>query len=170
MDTETMEQVEVPADMTVPVQQEYYGTEELYEFVFPDGVTKIVCKVMTEGDRQKYQSITNKDVRINRQSGDMHMTLSTGEERMALLAAAAQSWNLIRNGKPVTFSKGTPGSAFETWVKQAPPSLIDRFEREVRRHEPWLLGEATVEDLQEQIEMLQEQLDAKLKEEAGNDS
>lgn len=159
-----------PTDPTVPVQADYYGTDETYQVTFPDGVTYVDCKTMTEGDRQLYQSKVNKDVRVSRQSGDMHLKLSTGEERMALLTSAIIGWNVIHDGKQVPFGKGSPGAELEKFIRQAPPSIIDRIEREIRKHESWLIGEATVEDLNEQIENLTEMRDKRLKEDSGNAS
>lgn len=158
-----------PTDSSiVPVQADYYGTDLQYQVFFPDEVTFVTCKTMTEGDRQKYQSATNRDVKISRQSGDMHLKLSTGEERMALLTSAIVGWNVVRAGVPVPFSSGSPGSELNKFILQAPPKLIDHIERGIRKKEVWLLGEATVEDIDEQIANLQEQRETKVKEDSGN--
>lgn len=161
-----------PDDTTVTtIQQIYYGTDERYEVFFPDGATKVVCKVMTEGDRQRFQASVNRDVKISRQTGDMQMRITTGEERMALLTGAIVGWNLINHDrKPVTFSKGSPGAELEKWIAQAPPSIIDSIEKEIRRHEPWLTAGATIEDIDAQMDELRELREQKLREEAGNGS
>jgi hypothetical protein len=152
------------------VQADYYGTDEKYTVTLPDGITFVECKTMTEGDRQKYQSSVNRDVRVSRQSGDMHLKLSTGEERMALLTAVIVGWNVVRAGAPVPFSKGSPGSELNKFILQAPPSIVDHIERSIRRKETWLLGEATVEDLDAQIAELTELREKKAAEEVGNGS
>lgn len=174
METDTMDPT-TPAeavekvDPTIrPVQADYYGTDEQYEVLFPDGITFVTCKTMTEGDRQKYQSATNQDVKISRASGDMHMKLSTGVERMTLLTCAIIGWNVMRNGSPVPFNKGASGSELNKFILQAPPSIVDKIEREIRKHETWLTGEATIEDIDEQIENLQEMRTKKASEDLGN--
>ena len=168
MDTDT---IEAPSAAQAPVdnvQVEYYGVDEHYDVYFPDGATYVTCKTMTEADRQRYQAKVNRDVKIERQTGNMQMKLAQGEDRMALLQAAIVGWNLIRNGQSVPFTKGSSGAELEKWIAQAPPSVIDMIERQIRRRESWLTGEATLEDIDKQIADLEEMREEKLKESAGN--
>lgn len=153
---------------TDSVQQEYWGTDETYQVFLPDGVTYVECKYLTEGDRVRYQSTVQKDVRLQKTTGDAFLHMPTGEERHALLEAAIEGWNIIRSGKPVAFNKGSKGSNLEQWLSKAPPAIIDLIEKEIRLHEPWITGDVTVEQIDKQIEELQAVRAVKLKEEAGN--
>ena len=65
---------------------------------------------------------------------------------------------------------GSSPSPRTSFILQSPPKLIDDVERGIRKHEPWLMGEATVEDIDEQIVNLTEMREAKIKEDSGNAS
>jgi hypothetical protein len=55
-------------------------------------------------------------------------------------------------------------------VKMAPGDERHAIEKDVRKHNPWLLQEMSVEDIDKEIASLEEMREVKLKEEAGNDS
>ena len=157
-------------ETSTPVQQEYYGTDETYKVFFPDGVTYVECKYLNEGDRSKFQGSVNKELRLEKVTGDALMKLTPGSERKALLMGAIVDWNLIQKGKPVPFSTNSVGSNLAQWIEKAPPSIIDMVEKEIRKHEPWTMANLSSKDIQEQIDQLQEMLEAKVKEEAGKDN
>lgn len=152
---------------STPVQAEYFGTDETYKIMFPDGITFIEAKRLNEGDRRQYQAAIQKDVRVQKATGDAFMRMSSGEERAALIECAAVGWNLVKAGKQVGFSKGSPGSSLAQWLTVAPPEIVDLVEKEIRLHEPWTMGELTVADIDKQIAELGELREAKVKEEEG---
>jgi hypothetical protein len=152
-----------------PVQEEYWGTDETYKIMFPDGVTFVECKYMTEGDRARYQGAIQKDVRVQKATGDAFMKLSTGEERQALIASVVVGWNLKRAGQDVPFSNG-PRGVLKEWVEKAPPKIIDLIEKGIRLHEPWIMSDLTIEQIKDQIADLEEILAKKIEEEEGKAS
>ena len=151
---------DVPADVagSVPAPVDYFNASEEYSVTLPDGVQTVTCKSFNEGMRKKYQMAGNKEVRIHRASKDAFFKIGTAEEREALLKEAIVGWTLQ--------SARTPGAALEPkpfnpgaladFLKKAPPQIIDHIEKEVRKHETWLMDDMTVEDIDKQIEELQE--------------
>lgn len=148
------------------VQEDYFGTEETHQAFLPDGISYIEHRTLSHGDRKKYLNKTNRDMKINRGTGDASISLRPGDEKDELLKLAACGWNLKRQGTDVPFS----AHAFEQWLTVANPKHTDIVEKEIRKHNPWLMAELSVEDLDQQISDLQELREAKIKEEEGKAS
>jgi hypothetical protein len=149
---------------------DYWGFEERHQFMMPDGIQYIEYKVMTEGDRQKYQKLTNRDITMSRQTGDAKMKVDPAEDRNALLHVAVTGWNMYRGGSPVTFSNDNKNATFQQWVKAANPRLVEDLEKAVRMANPWLLGDMKSEDIEKEIANLQDMLKLAQEREAGNAS
>ena len=153
---------------TVPQQVDYFGCDEQYEVTLPDGASKVYCQKLNEGERKKYQNKVTKDVTLKKGTGDASMKLASGDDRHALLEAAIVGWNLVRNGEPIAFSKGSAGSTLALFLQKAPPEVVDVIEREIRKHETWIIGETSLDDLLRQRDELDELIEQKRKYEAGN--
>lgn len=145
------------------VQTDYFAFEETHVVDLPDGVSWIEHKELNEGGRTRYLNATNRDVRLQKVSGDAIIKMAPGDERRALLESAICGWNLTRGGKPLPFTK----PALKDFLEKAPPKIIDLVEKAVRLANPWLLAEASVEEIDKEIETLKELRERKLEEEAG---
>lgn len=149
---------------TQPVEQaDYFGFGGEDRFLFPDGVSFIDFRVMNEGQRKKFQTLTKRDVVMERRTGDTRVGLDPAEERHALLRAACVGWNLKRGGRTVPFNE----RALLDFLEFADPRLIDKLEAAIRKANPWLVGEASSEEIKEQIKQLEEMLVEAEKREAG---
>lgn len=160
-----------PAPGTTPavpeerVQADYFGTDVRHQTLLPDGVSYIEHKELTEGDRRKFLNATNKDVRIERATGDMRLKMAAGDERHELLKVAIVGWNLKKDGEDFRF---TPDK-LNQWLSVAPPKIVDLVEKDIRKKNPWLLSDVTVEDIDKQIAELQELREQKLEQEEGKE-
>lgn len=139
---------------TVPraeiVQDDYFGFDEERTFMFPDGVTFVTFKLMNEGDRKNYARKTNKDLRVQK-GGDAFLSINQVEDKHALIEVCVTGWNLVRAGKPMSFSKQN----LATFLTLASPLLIDDLAQEINDANPWLLGDVELEDLDKEIERLE---------------
>lgn len=154
-----------------PVEQEYWGTDERFQWYLPGSkVQYIEHKKLNEGDRRQYQNAQSKDVRLKRDTGDALIKMDAGEERHALIVAAVTNWHLLRNGQPVPFSKGSKGANLEQWLNAADPSIVDKLEKDIRDHNPWLLNEMTVEAIDQQIDELKQMRQKIVDREEGKES
>jgi hypothetical protein len=136
----------------VNVQADYFGFEETYRCVLPDGVSYIEHRALNEGARRKYLNKVNRDVVLQRASGDAKISTAPGDERKALLEAAICGWNLTRGGSPVAFTT----QELNNFLDKVNPKVIDLVEKDIRLHNPWLLAEMTVEDIDREIASLEE--------------
>jgi hypothetical protein len=148
------------------VIEDYWGFSESHQWFFPDGVQYLEYQVMNEGAKKKYQSKSNRDVVLERHSGNARLRMDTGEERHALLVEATTGWKLFQNGQEVQFSSGK----FKQWLDLANPRLVEDYEKVVRKANPWLMADMTIEDIDREIESLEEMKAEILKREEGKES
>ena len=170
---ETVPVAENPADAAL-VQADadfvdYFAFSEEKIFLLPDGKQQLTYKILTEGDRARFQQATNKPVKMNR-DGEATLRADPAEERKQLILVSTVGWNFKRreHGRivDVPFSKGTPGAYLEQWLERADPRIVMDFETAIRKANPWLMADTTVEDIDKQIESLKEERERALEREA----
>ena len=154
------------------VYVDYFGFEESRNVYLPDGRQYVTIKKLNEGDRRKYLNQVNKDIRIERQTGDAKLKVATGDDRVALLKSAIIDWYLMRKNErtgewePAPFKE----QALNAFLEKANPKIIDIIEKEVRKDNEWLVGDVTIEDIDKQMAELQELRDKKVAEAEGKGS
>jgi hypothetical protein len=155
---------------TEPVFEDYFGFDEIKQWFFPDGKQFVQFQVMNEGQKSRFQKLTNRDITLSRTSGDAKIKADPAEERHALLTSSVVGWSLYRNGQPVPFSIGSNGAAFEQWLNAANPKLVEDLEFEIRKSNPWLQAEMTVEEIDKEMDRLRELRDEIVKRDAAKAS
>ena len=145
------------------VQVDYFAPEADVVTTLADGISWVSHKKMNEGDRKRYLKKVNRDLKIQKGTGDAIMRLAGGEERTALLETAITGWNLLSGGNPLPF---TPQNLAR--LLDGPIEVLERVEKDVRKNNPWLESDVTVEDIDAEIESLQERRQEVLEREEGN--
>lgn len=167
--TETVTSPPQPVEDQMP-REEYWGFDETKRWYFPDKVQYIEYKIMNEGDKAKFQRQTNRDVVLDRKSGDARFRMDQASERHALLEACVTGWYLFRNGAEVLFVKGSPGTSFSQWLNSANPKLVEELEFDIRKSNPWLQSEMTVEEIDKEMDRLRELRQQVVEREEGKSS
>lgn len=148
-------------------QQSYFGFEETHQVMLPDGISYIEHKTLNEGARRKYLNKVNRDIMLQRSTGNAIMRMQQGDEKHELLENAICGWNLVgKQGEPLVFDR----NRLQKFLSEANPVIIDLIEKDVRKKNPWLMVEVSIEDIDKQIKELEELRETKVKEEEGNDS
>lgn len=148
---------------------DYFDFDDTRRVTLPDGRSWVEIQVLNEGARRKYLNTTNRDVTIERASGNAKMRVASGDDRHALLGQAIVDWDLFtRNGKTgemesIRFSEQT----LRKFLENSSPTIIDLIEKEVRKDNPWLIAEVEIEDIDAQIEELQDLRKKKVAESEG---
>lgn len=165
------EEIHVNAEAIEPNLENYWGSEQRERWYFPDGQQYMEFKVMTEGDKKQYQRLTNQDLTIGRdQTAKVRMDPSA--ERHVLITQSVKDWNLYAPDKKTgklaiaAFDK----SILVKWLEQANPKLVEDLEIAIRKANPWMLSEQSVEDIDKEIDRLVEMRKEKLAMEAGEGS
>lgn len=162
-----MEAAGVP--VTEGASVSYFGFEEIHRvYLDPtrDG-SYVEHKLLNEGARRKYLNKVNRDIMLQRSTGNAIMRMQQGDEKHELLESAICGWNLVgAQGEPLVFDK----NKLQKFLSEANPVVIDRIEKDIRLRNPWLLTEITVEEIDKQIAELQEMRAKKVEEDEGNGS
>jgi hypothetical protein len=149
--------------------QDYYGFDERDKWYFPDGKQWIEFKKLTEGDRAKYMKATRSDVHLNQKTQEARIPFDQSQDRKQLLLHSVTDWHIVRftrsNGRitavtPLPFPEGagarTPGGALAQWIDSANPAILAELEKAIRKANPWLLNELSVEQIDKEISDLTE--------------
>lgn len=157
---------------TEGVQDDYFGFDQTENVMFPDGKTYITIKALNEGARKSYQNNQSREITVERVSQNMKLKVESGEERHALLVQAIVGWNFVRMNDrrseklPVPFNK----QEVKLWLTEANPKHVDMVDKAVRKMNPWLRQDMTVEDIDAAIRDLEEQRVGLVREQEGKDS
>ncbi len=151
---------------TEVIQADYFGFNEVHRVLLPDGISYVDHKSLNEGARRQYMNRTNREVRVQKTTGDAIMPMATGDERRILMEQAIIGWNIISNKQPVPFNR----ERLTDFLTLGNPVVIDLIDKDVRKHNPWLRSEMSVEDIDAQIVDLQRQRADKFAEEEGKAS
>ena len=149
----------------LPTQEEqyedYFGFDKTEVYTLPDGKQQIFFKVMTEGQKTKFQQKTNRDIHVNRGTNDMRIKADPAGERRALIQSSVVDWTLMRRNKTTgawekaPFSNtGSPGDELSKWLDSANPKIVEELEDAIRKANPWLQADMTVEQIDEELQRL----------------
>lgn len=171
--TEPMQAAVVPSDEgPQPQIVDYWGTDETERWNFPDGVQWMDVKVMNEGDRGRFERLTSQDLRVDQRSQQAIMKMDQTRDRHSLIEAAVTNWKLykkIKGGEragqleEVRFTR----EKLTAWLQEANPKLVDDLSMFIRKVNPWLHGEMTIEQVDQEIERLRGVRDDLEKRDAG---
>lgn len=144
---------------------EYWGTDDVRKWYFPDNKQYIEFKVMDEGQRAKFQRTSNQDLTINRDQ-TARVRMDAAGERHNLIKTSVVDWFLYKDGRPFKFD----ASKLEQWLSKADPKLVDDLEFTIRLANPWLQSEMSVEEIKKEIVRNEELLAQAIEREAGEGS
>lgn len=148
--------------------RDYFAFSQTKRFTLPDGIQWVEFRKMNEGEKKEFQDRTSTDMVVERRSGDARMTIKQGTQRHELIKACVVGWNLFRGDppQPVPFTKVNLGD----FLHLADPTLIEELEKAIRKENPWLLADMSEEDIKREISNLEEMLEEKRKNAAGEAS
>lgn len=148
--------VEAPGNPLVGnIQDDYFGFESRDRYTFPDGVTYIEFEVMNEGKKKDYQQRTNRPIEIAR-GGGAKVSMDIANERWVLIKTVVTSWNLSKRGQHGMVEVPFNQHALEQWLNFANPRHVEELQLAIQRANPWLSGDMTSEQIQEEIDRLRE--------------
>lgn len=164
---ETMQET-LPIDPMEPeyVPVDYFSFMASEKFYFPDRKQYIEFQIMNEGAKSEFQKKTQKDLVVERQSGNARMRVNPATERHELIKASVTGWYMFRGGKEYPYSP----RMLDDFLKLADPKIIEDLEKAIRKANPWLMSDMSVEDIDREIANLQEMREIAVEREAGEGS
>lgn len=146
-----------------------YNVDEVFEL--PDGIQKIYFKRMNEGQKADFQKKTNKDIRVQRTTGDAKMSVDPAEERKILILLSVNDWVIykrVRQGNEYVMAKTKfDKKALEEWMVGTNPKIIQDLEKAIRSKNEWMKVEADIKALEAERENLDQRIQALKDEEAS---
>jgi hypothetical protein len=149
-------------EANVPGYEDYWGTDETIRHNLPDGKQYFEIKVMNEGERAKFQRLTNQDLIVNRDNS-ARVKMDPARERHSLITTSVVGWNLYKGGEVVGFSP----QILEKWLSAAPPKIVDDLEFAIRKANPWMQADMEPDQIREEIGRLEELLQQTIDRQAG---
>lgn len=146
----------------------YWGTDETGKYTLPDGVQWIEFKLMNEGMKSQFQKLTNQDLTIGRDN-TAKVRMDAAEERHTLIKQSVVDWNLYAPD-PQTGEMGYAAFSkqmLNKWLEVGPPKIIEELEMAIRKANPWMQAEMTVEAVEKEIDRLTEVRRELLEKESG---
>lgn len=157
-----------PGKVEVSAQIDFFAPGEGVKVVIHgegDNATWVmVDQVMSEGKRKQFLNAQSKMATITKE-GDQRVPMTPGTIRTELILASVIDWNVIKDGRPFTFSR----DHLKQFIEVMPTTAAKVIEDEVMRLNPGLAGDASKEDLEATIEECQRQL-AELEEREGKEN
>lgn len=145
-----------------PVPADYWGTDEVHKHYLPDGVQYFEFKIMNEGDKVKFQKLTNQDLVVGRDQS-ARVRVDPAAERHTLIKTSVTNWYLLKGGEVVGFSP----QMLEKWLSVADPKIVEELEAKIRMANPWMQAEMTLEAVDKEIDRLTEVRKQIVEREAG---
>lgn len=153
---------------------DYFGTPEPLRFYLGDETQYFEFTPLTEGGKAKYERATNKDIRVQRTTGDAKMQVDPATERQALVMLSVTDALIYKRQKPLNQLKpvafqqaknGTqPNEFWQDIFEVFPPKVIQDLYRKIRDANPWMKADEDVETLEEEYKNMGQRIET-LKEE-----
>lgn len=151
-----------------PQYTNYWGVTETHRHMLPDNTQFFEYKTMNEGDKSKFQKLTNQDLVVQRdQSARVRVDPVT--ERHTLIKTSVTGWHMFapdhKTGEmlPAAFS----AALLEKWLTVADPKVVEDLEHAIRLSNPWMQADMTLEEIDKEIERLHEVRRSVVDREAG---
>lgn len=144
-------------------QMDYFGFQKTEKHYLPDGVSYFEIKAMNEGAKAKFQKSTQRDMVLEKGSGNARFSIDPAAERHALIKECTVDWRLRRGDQFQPFGD----AALRDFLQLADPKIVEGIELAIRKLNPWLLADATVEEIDKQIADLEELRKIAVEREAG---
>lgn len=143
-----------PAHQNEPatiIYEDYWGTDSTTRYMMPDGHQWFEIKKMSEGNRAQYQREAGLQMTSQRKTGDTKIDIDQAQDRLALILNSVIAWNIVKKTgvndfTPILFNR----QALRQWVNETNPNYVDNLIQEIRKFNPFLQEDLSVEDLEKQ--------------------
>ncbi|UTN91183.1 tail assembly chaperone [Gordonia phage PokyPuppy] len=150
---------------------DYFAAPLPERFFLPDGVQYFEYQELREGGKSAYEKLTNKDIRVQRSTGDARLSVDPAIQRQSLIRLSVTDVHLLQkdsggNPQPIPFNKDRPGKFWENLFTFFPATLIDKLHQEIVKANAWLAADDDVDALKEERERLDERIERAEEEQA----
>lgn len=151
---------------------DYFAAPQPQRWYLPDGEQYFEFQELREGGKAAYEKATNKDIRVQRSTGDARLSVDPATQRQTLIRLSVTDVHLFQgknqDGSPqlVQFNKDRPGKFWENLFTFFPARLVEQLNQEITNVNTWLAADDDVEALKEERERLDERIERAEEEQA----
>lgn len=151
---------------------DYFAAPQPQRWYLPDGEQYFEYQELREGGKAAYEKATNKDIRVQRSTGDARLSVDPATQRQTLIRLSVTDVHLYQgrnnDGTPalVAFNKERPGKFWENLFNFFPASLIDKLHQEITKANAWLAADDDIEALKKERDQLDERIERAEEEQA----
>lgn len=150
-----------------PAMESFWGTTETTNWYLPDGVQYFVIQKMNEGDKTKFQKLTNSDLVVG-QNRTATVKMDPAAERHTLIKTSVKDWNFAGpDGSQIIFGNG---SMLLKWLETADPKIVEELEHAIRLYNPWMQADMSLEEIDKEIDRLHDLRKQVIEQQAGEAS
>ena len=160
----------VAAGETIEERQfvDYFAEPETQRWYLPDGKQYFDYQELREGGKAAYERATNRDIRVQRSTGDARLSVDPATARQKLIQLSVTDCLLYRDGQRIEFNRERPGKFWENLFDLFPAKVIDQLHSEITKANAWLAADDDVEALKEERDRLDERIERAQEEQAKN--
>ncbi|AKJ71707.1 putative tail assembly protein [Tsukamurella phage TIN2] len=153
---------------------DYFATPQPTRYYLPDGVQYFDYVELREGGKALYEKATNKDIRVQRSTGDARLSVDPAVQRQTLVKLSVVDANLLESdghggSRKIPFNKERPGKFWENLFTFFPAKIIEDLNQEIIKANSWLAADDDVEALKEERDRLDERIERAEEEQAKKD-
>lgn len=161
------------------IYEDYWGTNEEFNYLLPDGKQFFTIKPMNEGAKAKFQKKTNKGIRVNQRTQDALLDVDPADERWTLIKESVVGWHIMqRDPQTGQFTEYPSPQAGTSQLTRALEQLLDKFDPKIiqdleffiRTKNPWMQADMDVEEIDKEIDRLNVLRKQKMEQDAGEGS
>lgn len=167
----------VAAGETIEERQfvDYFAAPKPERWYLPDGIQYFEFQELREGGKAAYEKATNKDIRVQRSTGDARLSVDPATQRQTLIRLSVTDAYLLQSDgrggqQEIPFNKERPGKFWENLFTFFPASLIDKFHQEIVKANAWLAADDDLDALKEERDRLDERIERAEEEQAKKPS
>lgn len=176
-DTITPEPITAETAQGGEYYEDYWGVQETFKHMLPDGKQYFEIKPMDEGAKTRFQKLTNKGIRMNQRSQEATIDVDPSDERHTLIRESVVGWRIMQRGADGSFSE-FPCPTEERMRKRSIDQLLEKFNPKaiqdleffIRTKNPWMQADQELDDLLEERDRIDLLIKQAKEREAGEGS
>lgn len=150
---------------------DYFAEPENHRWTLPDGEQYFEFQELREGGKAAYERATNKDIRVQRSTGDARLSVDPATARQKLIQLSVVDCHLYTRDAGgrrslIPFNKERPGKFWENLFERFPAKVIEQLHQEITKVNTWLAADDDVDALKEERDRLDERIERAEEEQA----
>lgn len=143
---------------------DYFAEPETHRHYLPDGKQYFDFQELREGGKALYEKATNKDIRVQRATGDARLAVDPATQRQVMIRLSIVDAVLYQRNsqgrlEQLAFDRNKPGRFWEICFEKLPAKLVQDLYEKIQKVNTWLAADDDLDALKEERERLNERIE-----------